>query len=168
MNGVIGTETAARGLWQSEKKSDVRTGNLKQDFAAALNKAQQKRWTERAKRLKQKADLDGDGKISPEEWLQQERLRILEQLGKGQKNAATKRGDAVKRRPVDDRETVYRQLGDGSVLFVTTEGGRITEQTVKKPQLVAVEDSNVPRNGSDAGERIPLKWVVQPNLLDFP
>ena len=167
MNVVIGTETAAQGLWQSEKKSDIRTGNLKQDFAAALYKAQQRRWAERAKRLKQKADLNGDGKISPEEWLQQERLRILEQLGKEQKNAATERGDAVKRRPADDRETVYRQLGDGSVLFVTTEDGRITEQTVKKPRLVAVEDSNVPRKGGDAGVRIPLKWVVQPNLLDL-
>ena len=80
----------------------------------------------------------------------------------------TLRRDAEKRgtlRPsAETPETIRRVMGDGTILVMTTENGKIVEQYRQKPRLVPVPDVTAP---PDAPTSEKIKMEPAQNLLDM-
>ena len=80
----------------------------------------------------------------------------------------TLRRDAEERgtlRPSDESpETIRRVMGDGTILVMTTENGKIVEQHRQKPRLVPVPDVTAP---PDAPTSEKIKMEPAQNLLDM-
>ena len=80
----------------------------------------------------------------------------------------TLRRDAEERgtlRPTAETpETIRRVMGDGTILVMTTENGKIVDQYRKKPRLVPVSNAAAP---PDAPTSEKVKMEPAQNLLDF-
>ena len=80
----------------------------------------------------------------------------------------TLRRDAEERgtlRPAAETpETIRRVMGDGTILVMTTENGKIVDQYRKKPRLVPVSNAAAPPNAPTSEK---VKMEPAQNLLDF-
>ena len=80
----------------------------------------------------------------------------------------TLRRDAEERgtlRPAAETpETIRRVMGDGTILVMTTENGKIVDQYRKKPRLVPVSNAAAP---PDAPTSEKVKMEPAQNLLDL-
>ncbi len=65
-----------------------------------------------------------------------------------------------------DVETITKQMGDGSIMVITTEGGKIVEQYRKKPHLAPEVDVSRPMKLQN-GKLVPqMKWVPKQSLAE--
>ncbi len=143
------TGSRAMNSGSTSLKTSTRSSEVKNSFAALLQ--------DRLTNLKE--DLEE----------MEERRKMLKEVEETHEELTGRASgeDADTQQP--ETEIIKRILPDGSIRVTTVENGSVTEQYVKKPEMIAVPDSSVPEmiDGVKVPDSERIQWKPHYNVLDM-